>query len=155
MNRSKFIFSYSPQYSDLLILAFFLIGVGTIGVLNYPILIPVIWVIVIAGVYLFIRLKPSVYFFEDFMEVRKGFRGNKRIYVVNYSDVQLVQYCFAEIRGSHLFKITLFVNGKTSTWQYSFSGRPSKKEVDFIEGKGLVVKVVPESAKHKLHQSIK
>lgn len=155
MNTSKIIFSYSPQYSDLLYLGIFLIGVGTIGLLEYPFLIPIIWIIVIAGFYFFIREKPSVFFFDDFIELRKGFGRNKKIDIVKYSDVQLIQYCFAEIRGAHLFKITFSVNGKSRTIQYSFRGRPSQHEVVFIEGKGLAVKVVPENAKHKLHQSIK
>jgi hypothetical protein len=148
-------FKYAPQYSDLLYLGIFLIAGGTIALLQYPFLIPLIWVSVIGAFYFFIKRKPSIYFFENYIELRRGFGNKKKVTNINYSDVQLIQYCFAEVRGSHLFKVTFSKNINVGTIQYSFNGRPSKIEIIFFESKGLPIKVIPESAKYKLYKNIK
>ncbi|HET9056052.1 MAG TPA: hypothetical protein VFN30_04310 [Chitinophagaceae bacterium] len=151
MGVHKYKFSYTPQYSDLLYLGVFLIGGGTIALLKYPFFIPLVWGFVITGIYLFIRQKPQILFYEDFIEVAKGLGKSKNITVMNYSDVQYVQYCFAEIRGSNLFKITFLKEGNSHTIQYSFSGRPSQNEINFFNRKGITIKVIPESARYKLY----
>lgn len=151
MSYRKHIFNYRPEYSDMIYLGIFLLGIITIGLLPHTIFIFLGWLIIIAIFYFIINHKPSVFFFEDFIELRKGIFGTNTHYKLFYSDVQLIQYCFAEIRGAHLFKITFVKEGKTQTIQYSFRGRPSKTELALLERKKISVKVIPENAKHKLY----
>ncbi len=148
-------FSYTPRYSDLLYLGIFLIGGGTIALLQYPFFIPPVWLIVIIGFYLFIKNKPAIYFFDEYIELKKGWGKEKKAQRLNYSDIQRIEYCFAEVRGSHLFRVIFSKNLNIGSIQFSFNGRPSRSEVLFLESKKLPIKVVPENAMHKLYQNVK
>jgi len=148
-------FNYTPRYSDLLYLGVFLIGFGTIALLKYPFFIPFVWIVVIVSFYYFIKNKPSLYFFDEHIELRRGFGEKKEVTKINYYDVQLIQYCFAEVRGSHLFKISFSKKLNIGKLQYSFNGRPSRIEIVFLESKGLTIKVYPDKAKYKLYQNVK
>jgi hypothetical protein len=153
MKSRTYRLSYLPQYSDLLYLAVFLLGVSTIALLKNPLFIPLAWFIVFTILYRFIRHKPRIYFFDETIEMVTGIGKSKRTTVLSYSAIQKIQYCFAEIRGDHLFKINLVIGETVRTLQYSFSGCPSQFEVSFFEGKKITIEVIPQNATSKLYHT--
>ena len=153
MLQRQYKFSYFPKYSDLLYVGFFLIGGGTVALLKNPLFIPLVWIFVIAGIYIFAIQKPGLSFYEDFIELRKGLGKSKNITLINYSEVRNIEYCFAEVYGSNIFKITFLKSGRAHTIQYSFEGRSGQYEIAFFKSKGIEIKVTPESAGYKLYPS--
>ncbi|MBK9327725.1 MAG: hypothetical protein IPM95_00130 [Sphingobacteriales bacterium] len=147
----KYKFSYTPQYSDILYLAAFLLGFGIIALRNSPVYLILYLIFVLVSIWMFIESKPKILFFEDYIELHRGIFFNKRIRIKKYEDILSIQYCFAEIRGSNLFKISLKdKDNKVNKIQYSFLGRPTKYEVSFFQSKNIDISVVPDSAKNKL-----
>lgn len=155
MAQRKYKFSYTPQYSDLLYLGVFLLGSGTIALLNHPMFIPLVWIAVIIGIYFFVKRKPILLFYIDHVEIRKGFGKSKEITVISYSDVQFIHYVFSETGRGNLFRITFLQLEKTRSIQYTFMGNPTKNEITFFESKGITLKVTPASAKYKLYPPVK
>ena len=155
MGLNKYKFSYTPQYSNLMYLGIFILGLGTILLLKQPFFIPVLWILVISGIYFFIKKKPNIFFYEDTIEITNGFGKLKNTSVVNYADVQNIEYCFSEMGRGNLFKIFFLQSGETHSLQYTFMGNPTQFEIAFFEGKGIVIKVTPESARYKLYPPAK
>lgn len=145
-------FSYNPQYGDFIYLGIFLIGGGTIALMQQPIFIPLVWLVVIALFYFFIKKKPLIYFFEDHIELKSNF--GKTTVMVNYVDVKLIEYVFLT-GGRHLIRITFSEHLKIGTLQYTFYGSPGKIEVLFLESKNLPIKVSPLSAKHRFYKNVR
>lgn len=155
MALHKHKFSYTPQYNDLVYMGIFILGLGTILLLPHPLFIPLLWVIVISGTYLFITKKPKIFFYEETIEIINGFGKSKSTSVVSYSNVRNIEYCFSEMGRGNLFKIFFLLSDKTHSIQYTFMGNPTQFEIAFFEGKGITIKVSPESARYKLHPPAK
>lgn len=150
MEKRQYKFSYTPEYSDIIYAGIFLIGGGTVVLLKNPLFIPLVWALVIGGIYFFIKQRSKIYFFEDFIEIAKGLGKSINVVRINYTDVQYVEYSFSEMGRGNLFKMFFLKNGKIRRLQYTFMGSPTSFEVSFFKGKGIPIKVVPESAKYKL-----
>ncbi|MFN8237944.1 MAG: hypothetical protein U0T77_07210 [Chitinophagales bacterium] len=151
MHKSGYKFRYIPQYSDMLYLIVFLLGLGVLALKEYLFYLIFYLAVIFLGFFLFIQYKTKILFFEDYIELHNGVFFNKKIIRKKYEDILLIQYCFAEIRGSNLFRISLkYKNNKITKIQYSFIGRPSKQEISFFKSKNINILVVPDSAKNKL-----
>jgi hypothetical protein len=155
MRLNKYKFSYTPQYSDHFYFGIFVLGLGTILLLKQPFLIPVLWVLVIYCIYFFIKNKPNIFFYEDNIEITKGFGKNKNTSVIAYSDVQKIEYCFSEMGRGNIFKIFLLQSGKVHSLQYTFMGNPTQSEIAFFDLKGMTIEVMPKSARYKLYPPLK
>ncbi len=150
MNSNQYKFSYYPNYSDLFYVSIFLLVGGTILLLKYPFGIIPLWIIVIVGIFLFVKRKSKILFYEDFVEIISGFGKKKKIIRIEYKDIQYIEYVFAEIRGNHLFKIVFKKSEKIYKLQYSFLGNPTKVEIGLLDKKQIKIKITPESSRYKI-----
>ena len=151
MDKSHYKFSYFPMYTDILYIGIFLFGAFVITLRKHPLFLIFSIVAILVSIFYFIIRKPRLFFFEDYFEQHTGFGKLKKIQRINYSDVQKVKYCFTEIRGNHLFKISFNQDGDIRTLQYSFTGRASKYEISFLKLKNIAIQVIPETAKNKIN----
>ena len=152
MTSSKYKFSYTPQYSDLLYISFFLGGGGMIALWHNPLFIPLLLLVIALCVYFFIQQKPKIYFFEDFIEIRKGINKATSITTINYADVQAVEYIFSDMGRGNLFKISYVQSSHKHTLRYTFIGNPTQYEISFFKEKEIKIIISPESAIYKIKE---
>lgn len=145
----KYIFNYRPQIHDFIYMFIFLVGISIFSLKSTPIILILVLLLIIFTFYFVLSNKPSIYFFEEIVELHRGIKL-KRIETIKYSDILYIKYVFAQIRGSNLFIIQFNDNGKVRKIQYSFLGRPSKNEISLINRKNIRLDVVPESMEENI-----